>query len=723
MKRNRFQLFSGSLYVETLRQLRLMGLIYLACCLIFTILPAALSVSRIGGTLPSIDSFAPPLFLFIYVAPVTLAFSAFGYLMRRNASDFYHSLPLTRECMYISRVLAVLTYLIGTIVLSLASVYLLYALLGQAVNWSYLPDQLLYFTTCSLVALGCTLIGLSVTGTYFSAFIVTCLVMFLPRFISVAVSLVIESCAPLVSAQEMGLLFDYSLNLPVAQIANLLSFGTLGGSTFLQYAMRGLSGFAYCGVLGVLYIVLAGILHHYRRSETAMRSAPNRVLQHIYRCALSLPLFLFLGALLVTERSVFVTNREIVLMLLAAALLIYFVYELITTRKLRNLLPALYVLPIVLAISAGIPYAGKIIGERAMHTVPESSAVRSVNLDIPPSRYALNYTELQLERVEYVDAQLNDLLLDALSNTIAYYDNEVYLPGGYIRRTVRLNLNNGSSMTRTLMLSSAQNAQLNELHTNYVSYRNASVKLPDDSEILTMSTPLEGVTAVQDQLLWETFRSEYDRLTDVEKQRLNDGYSFTQPEASIEVAPEAETTTSYTDFLSSGTYLHILLTGVSERESFNASYAITPLTPKTLMMVVESVNQYSADFKDNLSLIADELANAGESEMWIYAPFILYDPTGVLSGNVDISFGVYPDSETFEENHALMQELVALLAAGDTEIDSLDQPIVLVNGLNAETYTEGKAGIGTGRCFLALEPEQMQRLVEILHTLYYSEKG
>ena len=71
--------------------------VYLVLCVVFTIVPALLDSLSGRLTQPGISDFSPPLFLFVYVAPVTLVYSAFGFLTRRNASDFYHSLPLTRE--------------------------------------------------------------------------------------------------------------------------------------------------------------------------------------------------------------------------------------------------------------------------------------------------------------------------------------------------------------------------------------------------------------------------------------------------------------------------------------------------------------------------------------------------------------------------------------------------------------------------------------------------
>ena len=275
MKRNRSMLFHPGLYVETLRQLRLMGSIYLVLCVVFTIVPALLDSLSGRLTQPGISDFSPPLFLFVYVAPVTLVYSAFGFLTRRNASDFYHSLPLTRECLYVSRVLAVLTYLVGTIVLSLLGACLVYALCGRPVNLSYVPDQFLYFTACAALVMGCALVGITATGTRFSAFIVTGIVLFLPRFISVLAGAMLESVAPIFYTWDLGPVFNYSLNLPASAVATLLSFGAIGDLS-LEESMRYGAGILYTSVLGLGYTVLAGFFHHFRASETAGKSAQLR---------------------------------------------------------------------------------------------------------------------------------------------------------------------------------------------------------------------------------------------------------------------------------------------------------------------------------------------------------------------------------------------------------------------------------------------------------------
>lgn len=369
-KRN--SLFSPSAYLESLRQTRLTGLIYLVCCLLFSFLPALISSVSGSSFAPNLVDYAGVLFAYIYLAPLTLVFSSFGFLTRRSASDFYHSLPIRRSTLYVSRVLAILTWLAGTVVLSLLSSYLTYGLFGRVLNWAQLPYLIGYFFSCCLLVTACALIGICSTGTYFSAFIVAGLVMFLPRFISFLIAEMVESSAPIVSVAELGFLFNYNLNLPVALIAELFSFGFYGAIDLDVMMVTG-KYIGYTALLGLIYLAAAGVIFCRRASETASKSAPSRVMQHLFRCAISLPLFLVSGMMLVFSLRGEWHSPGLLVLLICAAVLVYFIYELVTTRRVRNLLSALYVLPIVLAVSIGVPFLGEALGRQALHTIPAPS--------------------------------------------------------------------------------------------------------------------------------------------------------------------------------------------------------------------------------------------------------------------------------------------------------------------------------------------------------------
>ena len=193
MKRNN-RLFHTGLYIETLRQVRMMGLVYLILCLIFAILPPLLS--GYGAPYPiQAQEHAVVLYFFSFIAPVTLGYNAFGYLTRRNASDFYHSLPVTREAAYFSRAAAVMTYLLGTIAATVVASFMACRFAGNTVNWLQVLPLISYHFAASVLVLSCTLVGLAAAGTYFSSFVVAGLALFLPQMVMYILYTTIDAVA------------------------------------------------------------------------------------------------------------------------------------------------------------------------------------------------------------------------------------------------------------------------------------------------------------------------------------------------------------------------------------------------------------------------------------------------------------------------------------------------------------------------------------------------
>ena len=721
MKRNRSMLFHPGLYVETLRQLRLMGSIYLVLCVVFTIVPALLDSLSGRLTQPGISDFSPPLFLFVYVAPVTLVYSAFGFLTRRNASDFYHSLPLTRECLYVSRVLAVLTYLVGTIVLSLLGACLVYALCGRPVNLSYVPDQFLYFTACAALVMGCALVGITATGTRFSAFIVTGIVLFLPRFISVLAGAMLESVAPIFYTWDLGPVFNYSLNLPASAVATLLSFGAIGDLS-LEESMRYGAGILYTGVLGLGYTVLAGFFHHFRASETAGKSAPNRVLQHVYRCAISLPVFLVLGAMLASEdwRLPF-SDAALFWVLLLFALAVYFIYELVTTRKARNLLPALCVLPVVVVVGFGLPLLGRAVGERMLRAVPAAEEVAYANLGMEPFGGMESYAELQISEVDAEDEELLSVLTGALDSTVAMYDGRTDSSYGssYFPMGVRFHLRSGEEITRRVNFRDGDLARLAALLSQQDAYREVLTRLPAEDEILAVDGP--GWNQQDDRDFFALYREEYAALSYADQLLLQ----LSLPTYLSDLVPASDLQDSSLAFS---------LSGVADGQSFYTSYAITEKTPQTFLQAVQRVNEESAaaaspgeEAQPHDAVALDALRESAAwlrsaepgAQLWAEAEFRIYEP-GAAGRALDMQMGlsdaVPADYDgAADSGPAAREDLLALLdLLGDcsTQIDSLDEPIVGLTYFVLQDYATGE-GVSSNTVYFRMTQEQFDRFLAL----------
>lgn len=735
MKKRSCKLFDAGLYLESLRQLRLMGLTYLLLCLVFTALPPILS----GASLYSTPGYgqAAALYVFDFVAPVTMAFLSFGYLMRRNASDFYHSLPITREAAFFSRTLAILTYAAGTIVLSLVLSFALFDIAG-AVNWLQLPCLLSYHLLCFLLVLACTLIGLSLTGTWFAALTVTGLVLFLPRMILVVIAGMAVSSGHVLFPEEMGLLLNVNYNLPVSLIAALFTGDTVYGTDPFGY-MFYLPSHLYTLGLSVLYLIVGCALHHGRKSELARTAAPNRVMQHVTRCLISLPLFLLLGACAaVCDWEV---DSDTLTVLAVCAVLVYFLYELITTRRLRNLLPALAVLPIVAALGLGVPWIGTFIGQRELSRCPDVQQVESVSFD-PTSDFDVDcdYTTWRLSQVEHDDPELIELMHGALTRTIDYYAAsgaaDTAYPSGYRLMQVRFNLKDGGTLTRKVRVTPDQQNRLAELRARDPEFQGALRALPTAQQLTGLTlTGVELWDSDQAQMkaLWDTFREEYAALSPDEKLELNTyTYSNSWVESStVELEPAREDALFYTELgqevYEPGCFLNYYCTeGV---RSFYGCFKVTAQTPETLLQAMQLIN--SADvpelLKEDILTLRQELAGeASQGELYLYGTLQLYDPSGEYSGSVDLSHGIrgeyaYADVK-YDDGYYVPQdfltcydELLSILLRGDAGIVDLDSPIVYVDSLGFENFDQGK-GYHLGSAFLRLTEEDFARLLAIVQT-------
>ena len=93
----------------------------------------------------------------------------------------------------------------------------------------------------------------------------------------------------------------------------------------------------YTAGLALLYLILGTFLFQKRKSETAGQSAPNRRLQAVYRIILVMAYCLPVCVWIVDSEVTSISGFEVFVLYLIAVL-IYFFYELLTTKKIKQTL-------------------------------------------------------------------------------------------------------------------------------------------------------------------------------------------------------------------------------------------------------------------------------------------------------------------------------------------------------------------------------------------------
>ncbi len=444
-------MFSKGIYVETLRRLRIFAIIALALMLIVQIAPFLFSVfeyvSQYNWYMSELemadgikhDALLPPEpiivnFSQIFMAlPVTalaatpimvlLAFSVFN---RRDSSDFYHALPYTRICFFISTVAAVFTY-VATISIICGAVGLAgYGLLPNVftIVTDGALDLLFSYLALFMLTAGATALAMSATGTILSNISVTLLILFLPRFIIAVMTMWVSNNSSFLVFNELGISFlSNNINILFGSVVNLFFYGE--PMNLANNAVADL----YTFVLGLLYLIAALFVFRARKSETATCPAPGRAIQHIIRIMLSMVVGIFATMMLVDgEVAIFV-----ILFLLTAV--VYFAYELITTRRWKNCLRALPFFGVVVGLCATCLAVVLCIPALASLYTPEPEEIDSVRFINSSGRHNSWYG-IEAQKLDITDENIIEKISDGIEDNMKVFHKEGYLGEYHYNETI-----------------------------------------------------------------------------------------------------------------------------------------------------------------------------------------------------------------------------------------------------------------------------------------------
>ncbi len=589
--------FDPGLYLDALRQLRFIGLSgALLLCLEAVIIPIGILISNRrsesygSAFVQSVDGMSMhPLLILTYcvMAPLMMLY-LFQFLNKRAASDFYHAIPNSRVSLFFSFFAAVMTWLAAAAVVSTLLSLAGFLLLGPAVAVNGFSLLILLFNSMAacLFVCGAVAVAMCVTGTLFTNVTVSLLIIFMPRLLLAVFCSTLQEMLPMISS----LYFIPPLDSQYNVVTNLL-FGAFNGNADLSFTFLG--GGIYTLSIGALYTGLASWLFYRRKSETAGKAAPNRALQTLYRLLVSMLVCLFPCVFIASA----ILNREALdgeslftyAVFYLGAVLVYFLYELFTTRKWRNLLRAVPALGILLLMNAA--FTGGIVAAyySTLDIRPQAGdmeAVRFIN------RSDNDYFSIKTSTVKIRDPAMQEIVAQRLNYTLelakdspqAYYDAQndlsmtaqqvaVYLPG--------------RTLYRNLLFSSRDLNDIAGILGENPTYREAYQSLPEHP-----SVSVYGLNAQQAADVYAVMRREIAGLDFAVWYR----YLQSGGEPSY-----------YRDQAYRHTGVNALLNGASVRfsgsvgaRSYSTSIPLDPLLPETCALYMRYANENAGPVLETL---------------------------------------------------------------------------------------------------------------------------
>lgn len=626
--------FDKNLMAEGLSQLKLPGFIFLIISVLGSVLPAIFSwisyqnycsedgiASTIAASakIISISHVSMILLPVIYLAPFIFCLVLFLFLNSRKGSDYYHSLSTTRVSLFFSFSVSILIWLAIIILSSVLSASFVYAVSGMVFNAAFIPYLILTFFAGAALVTACMLLAMSITGTVLTNIVLFGLILFLPRFVTTIATYSIGNLFPILSSNSGGLA-NVSYNIPAKFACGyILNFN----STNKDQLYTSVSAVVYTLIIAVIYLAAACLLFHLRKSETAGSGAPNRVLQHVYRCIVTLPVALLIP-LILTSYTAYSSGQSnfsaywksiapVVITLAIISVFIYFLYELLTTKSPKKMLKSA---PMLLAVAAVCVIFGLSINSvknNILGFTPSQSEIESVSFLPTGSNNSSStggyiYNDYVVQNLTFNDDSIKAAVSQTLNDDVKTLksENSSLYSQEYTNYHVGIHLKNGKYVERILFADKGQTTNIKDWMTTNSEYSENITLLPPEDSINQICPDGLSDQSSADKL-WKSYKSEYAALSVSEKLSVIE-YSHARQQCKA------------TDNCLATIEVH----GSNNLDSYVSYYPVTVKTPKTAAMYVELYN--AKDKAKAESLIASFTDN---SKAYSYCYITLFNDSDI----------------------------------------------------------------------------------------------
>jgi len=412
------------------------------------------------------DKLVIPVKVASFLSPV-LVLIMFAYLNKRRESDFYHAIPMTRVCVFTSFLAATLTWIWSILIVSALLAGMVWALCPY-ITFSFGGLILGLLDACLNTTLlaAFTTVAMSLTGTVTMSIISTGVLIAVGRAVLYIFSINLDEKLQFMQMSRLwGGYFDYDFFYPLALMT--------GDNE------RSLFQIIYTVLLTLALFALGGWLYTKRRSEAAERSVPGRWVHRLLQCMLTLPFAL----LMIFQFLKGYKDEAELLMWSAATLLVFYLYELLTTKKGKGMLRATPWLGVVLCVCAMLVGGVHVMDYVEEYERTDADRIRSATVIAGASLYSddilSRYEYDQIREGMSDDPAVIALIADAWTKTQddGYLSTPSYRP--YYSISVRLQLKSGRYVYRQIWIQKEDYPTLMQLLKQDLT----TSPIPDDENV------------------------------------------------------------------------------------------------------------------------------------------------------------------------------------------------------------------------------------------------
>ncbi len=458
-------LFQSKYFYQNLKKSKAILAIFLF------LFPLILALSHSMSTTQGVISFFQNNFLgdlIMFLYPITLSVLLFSFVFQKRKVDFMMSMPLSRKQIFITNTLTGISVILASFLIYVCFLFLFALLFHQVISFPYLITYLLYSLLGYILVFTVANLAISLAGNFLTTLVLIALLfLFVPvnsyiyRNFVADYGRMVELKAPNIEVKNYNNCTDYleiknceeqkksgiyytdleknivtTHSIPVQNITNLRRFtkiipeGIYLKTFFLIFIMFFLGCFAF----------------QKRKMENCETSFQSFHLHSFVKILTIIPLFFFLFALKISFENIFLS--------LLIILTYFFLYDLITRKKITHVLLSLVYFTLTFFICLGCFQTLKYHLEKQLlpksNHLLESIEIKDIQgfqLDIPSSSEFNLLRGYDISKITFQDRELIQTFLsyafaipsNYISNYKATYYKLYLKDGTFYRGIIYLN--------------------------------------------------------------------------------------------------------------------------------------------------------------------------------------------------------------------------------------------------------------------------------------------
>lgn len=444
------RIFSFPLYKDFFKQLRTLGFIG-------TILTAGSTLINITNYLKTRDfanmhtmyslenTYMFNFFLIVVLFTPLMALTIYSFQNKRASSDYYHSFPCKRSCLYLTAYAALLTWIAIITYLPLIISILVYTVGGIKIQ---IMQHFLYTSTLfvasilvsSVISLSCAL-----TGNRFTNVIATGLILFLPTLLLCSMAESVMRHSLILTENSLPVIFTPKPNIIFFILTTPFEIAPL-----------------YLFVVTLVFSIIATLLGLYcfirRPSETAGKSTYSKILHEIFKISIGL-------SILIIDQPSLDSSEELIYVIyrLFFAAMLMLIFEYFSSKNTRNLLKVIPSIGILM-----IAYILYFLTEFGLYHVcvnngPDPNSTKQLTIEL--NSFIGEVTSTDKDAISIV----NKYYMNCVENCSMDNDYMAYLDEHPLNLCITYK-KNGFKHERRLYVSSQELSQISEAFTKKSNY-------------------------------------------------------------------------------------------------------------------------------------------------------------------------------------------------------------------------------------------------------------